>query len=131
MSKWIIFEWKKWFFCMNLKKAPLFIIYYFFYLGPFITYIFFLFHQISLTFKFETPHKPWIANNMQKEETINTLITTNMTWKDEIKKERVKFNNQNEKLKNSNVHLVSRYTITNSKNSSSFSLLVLILIDKK
>jgi hypothetical protein len=27
---------------------------------------------------------------MQKEETINTLITTNMTWKDEIKKERVK-----------------------------------------
>ena len=45
---------------------------------------------------------------MQKEETINTLITTNMTWKDEIKKERVKFNNQNEKLKNSNVHLVSR-----------------------
>jgi len=68
---------------------------------------------------------------MQKEETINTLITINMTWKDEIKKERVKFNNQNEKLKNSNVHLVSRYTITNSKNSSSFSLLVLILIDKK
>lgn len=68
---------------------------------------------------------------MQKEETINTLIATNMTWKDEIKKERVKFNNQNEKLKNSNVHLVSRHTITNSKNCSSFNLLVLILINKK